>query len=123
MTLLLGCDREFVKECMGEKGNMTEEQENNVKVKKLIPIFDFSQRISLLIHNSNTTSNRRQQNNRTYGWELPVCVHQCHELKMSMSMPLQALPFWIESSFRTRPACSFTKSTRYGVRYSNNLTP
>lgn len=54
----------------------------------------------------------------SYGWVLPLWVHQCQELKTSTSMPRHALPPLIESSFSTRPAGSRTTSTRYCVRYS-----
>lgn len=57
-----------------------------------------------------------------YGWDLPVWVHQCHVLKISMSIPIHAFPPWIESRFNTRPTLSLTISTRYGVRYRSNLT-
>ena len=60
---------------------------------------------------------------KSYGCVLPVWVHQCHVLKISMSMPFHAFPLWIESSFNTRPTFSLTKSTRYVVRYSINFTP
>lgn len=58
-----------------------------------------------------------------YGWVLPVWVHQCQLLKISISMPLHELPFFIESSFKTFFTFSTTRSTRNGVRYSNILTP
>lgn len=65
----------------------------------------------------------RKWDNGSYGWDLPVWVHQCQELKMSMSMPSHALPPFIESSFKTTPSFSLTRSTRNGVRYSNIVTP
>lgn len=48
----------------------------------------------------------------SYGWDRPVWVHQCHVLKINMSMPLHALPATIESSLMTRPIFSLTRSTR-----------
>jgi len=59
----------------------------------------------------------------SYGCELPVWVHQCHVLKINTSIPLQASPLLIESSFNTRPSLSWSRSTKYAVRYRNNSSP
>uniref|UniRef100_A0A2P2QGX1 Uncharacterized protein n=1 Tax=Rhizophora mucronata TaxID=61149 RepID=A0A2P2QGX1_RHIMU len=42
---------------------------------------------------------------------------------MSMSIPFHALPPFIESSVSTLPTLSRTRSTKYGVRCINNVTP
>lgn len=52
----------------------------------------------------------------TYGWSSPLWVHQCHVLNISMSMPIQELPVWMESSLRTTLPFSLTKSTRNRLR-------
>lgn len=49
----------------------------------------------------------------SYGWLLPVWVHQCQVLKMRRSVPSHAWPSCMESSFSTRPKLSLTMSTRY----------
>lgn len=59
----------------------------------------------------------------SYGWEGPLRFHQCHVLKMSMSMFFHSLPPSMESSFKTRPIFSRTTSTKYTFRSSITFTP
>lgn len=48
----------------------------------------------------------------SYGCCLAVRSHQCQVLKIKVSIPLHVLAIFIESSFKTRPLLSLTRSTR-----------